>query len=355
MKKTLILLVALLSVVCAITLFACGGDDDSSSSFPTYNITLEKSSDYELSASTLTSESYKEIIITVTLKNADKKLVGIKYGDKYANRLSDTTYSLFMPAKNVTVSAELEDYTEILKSDNTSAPFVSFSSANTKTVVPNTGDVHLYLNFNANWMTILNKEVKSSNEKAVPIEAIEIERVKASSSDVIIGANIKIDTSKVSKGSSWLTFNFSNGNSPSQKGTIVFKLTVADSIEVETWTETVIFDTSALPAEYQDKLFYIRVDDQNYVNGMTNKEYQEFKDRPIFDGKISLDIEYAVGHEYFVSFGIVDETNPSNTIWFTLNDSIGFGSSSTGFNQCKKSRLTFIQNGCTLTIKVIKS
>ena len=33
---------------------------------------------------------------------------------------------------------------------------------------------------------------------------------------------------------------------------------------------------SALTAEYQDKLFYIRVDDQNYVNGMTNKEYQEF-------------------------------------------------------------------------------
>ena len=355
MKKTLILLVALLSVVCAITLFACGGDDDSGSSFPTYKITLEQSSDYELSASTLTSESYKEIIITVTLKNADKKLVGIKYGDEYAYRLSDTTYRLLMPAKNVTVSAELEDYTEILKSDNTSAPFVSFSSANAKTVVPNTGYAYFNLNFNANWMTILNKEVKSANKSVVPIEAIAIVTETASSSNAIVGAKIRIDTSKVSKGSSWLTFNFTNGNSSSQKGTIVFKLTVADSIEVETWTETVVFDTSALPAEYQDKLFYISVDDQNYVNGMTNLKYQEFKDKPISDGKISLDIEYAVGHEYFVSFGIVDETNPSNTIWFTLNDSIGSGSSSTGFNQCKASYLSFIQNGYTLTINVIKS
>lgn len=353
MKKTLILLVALLSVVCAITLFACGGDDGSDSSFPTYKITLEKSSDYELSASTLTSESYKEIIITVTLKNADKKLVGIKYGDEYANRLSDTTYSLLMPAKNVTVSAVLEDYTEILKSDNTSAPFVSFSSANAKTVVPNTGDAHLYLNFNANWMTILKEEFKSANESVVPIEAIEIERVKADGSNVIIGANIKIDTSKVSKGSSWLTLNFANGNSPSQKGTIVFKLTVADSIEVETWTETVVFDTSALPAEYSGKTFNVSFTDYNYVNGMTNKEYQKF-DQAAVDNKVSVDIEYAVGHKYFVSFGIVDETNPSNTIGFTLNESIGSGSTATGFNQYRDFYLSFIQNGSTLEIKVVK-
>ena len=353
MKKTLILLVALLSVVCAITLFACGGDDDSDPSFPTYKITIEQSEDCELSASTLTSESYKEIIITVTLKNADKKLVGIKYGDEYAYRLSDTTYRILMPAKNITVSAELEDYTEILKSDNSSAPFVSFSSANTKTVVPNTGYAYLYLSFNANWMTILNNDVKSANESVVPTEAIAITTETASSSNVIVGANIRIDTSKVSKGSSWLTFNFKNSNSSSQKGTIVFKLTVADSIEVETWTETLVFDTTLLPSEYQDKLFYIGVNDQTYVNGMTNLEYQKFENRPIVDGKISIDIEYAVGHKYFVSFGIIDETTPANSIWFTLNDSIGSGSSSTGFNQCKNSVLSFIQNGYTLTINVV--
>ena len=353
MKKTLILLVALLSVVCAITLFACGGDDGSDSSFPTYKITLEKSSDYELSASTLTSESYKEIIITVTLKNADKKLVGIKYGDEYAYRLSDTTYRLLMPAKNVTVSAELEDYTEILKSDNTSTPFVSFSNANAKTVVPNTGYAYLNLNFNANWMTILNKEVKSANKKAVPIEAIAIQTETASSSNAIVGAKIRIDTSKVSKGSSWLTFNFTNGNSSSQKGTIVFKLTVADSIEVETWTETVVFDTSALPAEYSGKTFNVIFMDYNFVSGMTNKEYQKFAQAAV-DNKVSVDIEYAVGHKYFVSFGIVDETNPSNTIWFTLNESVGHGSTATGFNQYRGSYLSFIQNGYTLEIKVVK-
>lgn len=354
MKKTLILLVALLSVVCAITLFACGGDDGSDSSFPTYKITLEKSSDYELSASTLTSESYKEIIITVTLKNADKKLVGIKYGDEYAYRLSDTTYRLLMPAKNVTVSAELEDYAEILKSDNTSTPFVSFSSANAKTVVPNTGYAYLNLNFNANWMTILNKEVKSANKSVVPIEAIAIVTEEASSSNAIVGAKIRIDTSKVSKGSSWITFNFTNGNSSSQKGTIVFKLTVADSIEVETWTETVVFDTSALPAEYSGKTFDVSFTDYNFVSGMTNKEYQKFAQAAV-DNKVSVDIEYAVGHKYFVSFGIVDETNPSNTIWFTLNETVGSGSTATGFNQYRNSYLSFIQNGYTLTIKVIKS
>lgn len=258
-----------------------------------------------------------------------------------------------MPAKNTTVSAELEQFEEILASDNTSKPFVSFSPSNTKVIVPNTGEIDLFAPINGSYMTLWNKKVYSSNTASIPYSAIRIEKRITSSSNKIIGADIYINTAKVQKGYSWLELNFINLNTTSQRGKIVFKITVDDVIAVETWDETLIFDISLIDSKYQNGDFRVSFSDWDYVNGMNCKSYQLFENLKAINNKITVNMKYTVSHRYQISIGVADETNPSKTIWFNLMESIGEGSAQTELNQFKKNILTFGTPNSSLTIKAM--
>lgn len=352
MKKIKYILTMVLCVLCSLVFVACGNDNSENAKSKQYTISLETSTDYELFSDKLNAEAFEEVTISVTLKTVDKKLVAVKYEEKTVSQSSDGKFRFLMPASNVTVSAVLEEYQEILASDDTSRPFVSFSSSNTKTIVPNTGDIELYAPMNASYMTIMRKSVTSSNPNAIPTNAIKVEGRITSSSNLIIGADITIDTSKVSLGYSWIEINFTNGNSY-QKGKLVFKLTVAESIAVETWTEYLELDISSLDQEYQDGNFYVGLSDLDHVPGMTSESYQYFRDIKAENGKLKITMEYAVAHRYQISVGVIDQETDRVSTWFNLMESIGAGNSSTGYNQYKSKKLTFIQNGYTLTISVI--
>lgn len=353
MKKIKYILTMVLCVLCSLVFVACGNDNSENAKSKQYTISLETSTDYELFSDKLNAEAFEEVSISVTLKTVDKKLVAVKYGEKTVSQNSDGKFTFLMPTTDVTVSAVLEEYQEVLASNDTSRPFVSFDSANTKTIVPNTGDIELYAPMNASYMTILRKSISSSNQNAIPTNAIKVEGRITSSSNVIIGADITIDTSKVSLGYSWIEINFTNGNSPSQKGKLVFKLTVAESIAVETWTEYLELDISSLDQEYQDGNFYVGLSDLDHVPGMTSESYQYFRDIKAENGKLKITMEYAVAHRYQISVGVIDQETDRVSTWFNLMESIGAGNSSTGYNQYKSKKLTFIQNGYTLTISVI--
>lgn len=352
MKKIKYILTMVLCVLCSLVFVACGNDNSENAKSKQYTISLETSTDYELFSDKLNAEAFEEVTISVTLKTVDKKLVAVKYGEKTVSQNSDGKFTFLMPTTDITVSAVLEEYQEVLASDDSSRPFVSFDSANTKTIVPNTGDIELYAPMNASNMTILRKSISSSNQNAIPTNAIKVEGRITSSSNIIIGADITIDTSKVSLGYSWIEINFTNGNSY-QKGKLVFKLTVAESIAVETWTEYLELDISSLDQEYQDGNFYVGLSDLDHVPGMTSESYQYFRDIKAENGKLKITMEYAVAHRYQISVGVIDQETDRVSTWFNLMESIGAGNSNTGYNQYKSKKLTFIQNGYTLTISVI--
>ena len=349
MKKIIISLLACLMLLCSFS--ACNDGGGSQSKPKLYNVTVETSSDYDITVDKTSAEAFDEINVNVKLKTADKKLVAIKYGQTTVTQNSDGNFSFLMPTSDVKISAVLEDYVESVKSDTSSSPFVSFSSANPKTIVPDTGTVKLYLGINANWMTILNTTFTSSDTTVIPKNAIEIENVLSSSSNAITGAYVCVDTTKIQKGYSWLDFNFVNGNSSSQKGKITVKISVEESIDVQTWKEKLIFDTSKIDAKYQDKNFTVYLNDYDYIKGMNTQEYTSYSDLKIEGGKIVLEIEYAVGHKYAIGLYIPGET-PADNVWFTLLENVGQGSLSTGYNQYKNSRLSFIFEDVTLTIGV---
>ena len=349
MNKLQTIFLAVIAVVCAFTFVGCGDNEPEE---PKHTITLTQTDDYGLTANKTEGVFGDEIIINVELKNFDKKLTGVSYGSGMAGKKTDTSYS-FVLTKNVTITAILEDYAEQLTSDTSSRPFAAFSSSNTKTIVPNTGDAELSIDLNGAYMTILNSTITSSNQSVIPNDAFTIEKITGSSSNLIYGATLIVDTTKIHNGSTWVTIALSNGNTSSQKGTLVVKMTVADSIPVTTWTETVVFDLRNIPTQYknQDTNFYIAFYDYDYINGMDIDNYIYFENQKISnDNTISVTFTYAAEHKYSVSLGIHNEESPADSIWFTLNESVGSGTNVTGFNQYKNSYLSFINNNSTLTI-----
>lgn len=174
MKKIKTILTTFVCVLCSFIFAACG--DDSGLKPKQYNITLETSTEYELSSNRTKAEAFDQITITVTLKTADKKLVGIKYGNETVSQNRNGTFNFLMPTSDVTVSAILEDYVEVLASDSSSRPFVSFNKSNTKTIVPNTDEVALKTTINSSNMTILRTNISSSNTTSIPEDAIKIEK-----------------------------------------------------------------------------------------------------------------------------------------------------------------------------------
>lgn len=350
MKKFKTILTMFVCVLCSFIFAACG--DDPGLKPKQYNITLETSTEYELSSNRTKAEAFDQITITVTLKTADKKLVGIKYGNETVSQNRNGTFTFFMPTSDVTVSAILEDYVEVLASDSSSRPFVSFNKSNTKTIVPNTGIVTLKTTINGSYMTILRKNISSSNTTSIPENAIEIKKETESSGNLIIGADINIDTSKVSLGYSWIEINFANGNVSSQTGKLVFKLTVANEISVETWKENLVFDISSLSNVYKNEVFTVWLTDSNHVKGMTSESHHVFENLSAENNKIKITFDYTLNHNYYVDLYIKDKEDPDLITWFKFDETISGGNSVTGFNQYKNNLLSFVTENFTLTIRV---
>lgn len=329
------------------TFVACGKDNPTPSA-PKYTITLEQTDDYTLEADKSSSESFEYVNVTVNLLDFDKKVIGVKYNNDYASKKSDGTFTFLMPAKNVVVSVVLEDYLEQLTSDTTSRPFMTFSSANVKTLVPNSGDFSMYIATNGSYMSRIRSEIASSNQSVIPDDAFSITNKCSSGSNLIIGTNIIVDTSKISKGTTWLTVSFVNDNVSSQKGTIVVKLTVDSSIDVDVWTETLTFKIDSKDAS--TSTFEITVSNLDYQPGMPEElDHQSFKNLQVKDGKITVEIKYVSGQTFMIGlFKYVD--GQSNFVEMKLLESVEEGSTPTGFNQYKNGILTFIRNGASLTI-----
>lgn len=350
MKKVVLGFMSMLSLL-AMTLgiAACGGEEKPGKQ--TYSITCEASDDYELQASKTSSEAGEKISVTVTVKSEDKYLTGVRYNGEECIKEGDG-FVFTMPSENVTLTAVLENYT--LTTENGIAKLEDEAT----TVIVNgtypggildTKTWEISVALESSTMTSLNASYESSNEDALPVGAISTKNVEASSSNVIVGAKIVIDTTKIKTGVSWLTATFKSGNNSSQKGTLVLKITVAESVQVEYWNENLVFDVENFDA---DTTFYVYVSDQNYIENNEVEKNQSFDELKAQEGKVTVSFRYAPGHSYWLEFGV---KTADGFIWYDLSETVGSGSSDTGFNQFKDNLLSFVEPDATLNITVLES
>lgn len=350
MKKILFIFVTLLSLL-AMTLgiAACGGEEKTETQ--TYSITCQTSDEYTLQASKASAEAGESISVTVTVKSEDKYLTGVQYNGEECTKEGDG-FVFTMPAENVTLTAVLGNYTQTTENgiakleDEATAVIVNGTYPGG---ILDTKTWKISVGLDASYMTMLNASYESSNEEVLPVGAISTENVQASGSNVIVGAKIVIDTTKIKAGVSWLTATFKSGNNSSQKGTLVLKITVSESVQVEYWNETLVFDVEDFGA---DTTFYVYVSDRNYIENDEVKQNQNFDELKAQDGKVTVTFRYAPGHSYWLEFGV---NTADGVIWYDLSESVSGGSSDTGFNQYKDKLLSFIEPDYTLNITVLET
>ena len=275
------------------------GPEDTPSSF---DITVEQSSDYEIEAPS-SAAPLDDVEFTVTVKNPDKYVAGATYNGEDCFG-SDGEYSFIMPTEDVVLKAVLADYEEVL-----SDGVVTFTASNARSIAVGDSN-HSYwdddnnlvdcwrLDISLDWgahNTALgrNSYVRSTNQAVIPDGAITfVPADKASDGNWYYGVDVRIDTSKISVGSTWLIMYFQSYNSSSKDGRICVKMTVTEEA-VAPETMQVVF-TYQNTTQYPDEDVFINITDNADDTSLKTIYLKDFT-----DGEYVF--EYAVGHTYSLS------------------------------------------------------
>ena len=327
MKKfgKLIFILCLVAVL-AVTVAACNekGEENNGGGGTLYGITMPSSDIYTIGGEV--PESATEgttITFTVTLNDPENSaILGVTveptFDASYDIASNNGTYSFVMPASPVKIIIDARAYAEVLSDGG-----LTFMTSNPTTITVNGGndmtwggpdgtqliDVWEFgLVFGWGYTSNLSSRsyVTSSNEDVIPADAIsDIKEGSKSSGGTISSASFYIDPAKINPGTTWLEI-YLRSNNTSSDGTLFVKITVlpeGGSIEVETWTETIVFDISS--SIDMDEVNFT-VTDNDYASNTGTEERQQFMpgEYTYEDGEVSIEIEYVVGHEYSVSVGI---------------------------------------------------
>ncbi len=363
-KKNIALLLSLVAIMVfgVFALSACGDTEEPEQTATKHNVTAQSTGECSVTVDKTQAEFAETVTVTVDLKVTDKYVEKVTYNGQEATKRSENTYDFLMGNEDVVVAVELKEYKQLLVDPN---GFATYLTLNPTTIAKNNGTISLTVSLNANYMTILNWDIQSTNQAAIPGSsvktsyselaesgAISAEVQTSSQSNVITSLRIYIDTDKIESGKTFLLINLQNGNSSSQAASLVVPLTVAEDIVTTKWNETLIFNVSALPNNVKQGKFNIYVTDYDYVAGSDNQEYQNFENIEADDNdKIEIAIEYVPTRRYYIAIWYVEQ-NGSLTC-YDLADTVGSGSTATGFNQIKKSMLTLLSDGQSFEITVL--
>lgn len=364
-KRIIIALCLTFVMVCGLfALVACNGDDggdNSQPSFAKHSVTVQSTEDCTLTVDKAQAEFAETITVTVALKNTDKYVESVLFNGQEAYKRSETTYDFLMGNDDVVVTAVLKDYQQRLTDGK---GFATYSLENPTSLAKGNGEVDLTISLNGSYMTILDWSIKSTNQAVIPGSSVKnsygelteggaisarVETVKYG--NVVNALVISINTDEINTGKTFLLIDLKNGNVSSQKASLVVPIEVKETIVTEKWSETVVFDVSALPSDLQKGKFNVYFNDLNYVSGSDNKQYQNFLDVQIGeDGNVTCNIEYVPNHKYYVTFGVVADNG--ETTYYNLLNTVGTGSTQTGYDQLKNSELTMIANNHSITLHV---
>lgn len=364
MKKfgKLIFILCLVAVL-AVTVAACNEKDDvmGGPDGPRYGITMPSSDIYAIGGEV--PEDAAEgttITFTVTLNDPENSaILGVTveptFDASYDIASDNGTYSFVMPASPVKIIIDARAYEEVL-----SDGVVTFSSSNVTTFekgAANTSQEHTWvfdiaLDWGAyNTAFSRNTEVTSSDQSVIPADAISFEKADfPSDGNWFYGADVKIDTSKVNPGTTWLEMYFQSDNSSSKDGTVCVKVTVLPEKEpepivpVEKWTATVKFQM----VNYEVEVFQFK--DLDHEENTDAKQYQSFYEpghvnSPQYtvddDNYVTLTIEYVPEHRYEITI-YVSLTGEGEQLY------IGMDTSSDGA-EYRNGELTFDKDNGSIT------
>ena len=293
MKKfAKIILMLCLVAALAVTVAACNddkGNEGGGGGGTQYSIQAPAASDvFTIEGLPETATEGTTITFTVTLNDPENSaILGVTveptFDASYDIASDNGTYSFVMPASPVKIIIDARAYEEVL-----SDGVVTFSSSNVTTFekgAANTSQEHTWvfdiaLGWGAyNTAFSRNTEVTSSDQSVIPADAISFEKADfPSDGNWFYGADVKIDTSKVNPGTTWLEMYFQSDNSSSKDGTVCVKVTVLPEKEpepivpVEKWTATIKFQVTAVETED----LYFRFEDLDHEENTDAKLAQIF-------------------------------------------------------------------------------
>ena len=330
MRKKIITVfaVCLLALCLTVVFVACddntggGGGDDKGT---LYSIQAPAASD-AYTVSGLPEGAYEgdTVTFTVALTNpADSVLNYVEiYGSemKY-NRLTpagDGSYSFTMPAEPVRVTVDADYYP-----DNDTDNFLTWDEDNPTTAekwIPHyDGDMYFdsdNLSLVANvtddpkgtggWFNHHEERAFSLNEDVIPNDALTITYEEEDNRNDAYMFTVDIDRSKINAGTAKIVLVVENGSSFGDESVLACTITVTEREPYETveiWTETIIFDVSAIENDEHTEDLYFVFTDKDYDDNTYAQQSQTILETEyeIVDGKVELTINYVVGHEYEIT------------------------------------------------------
>lgn len=330
MRKKIITVfaVCLLALCLTVVFVACddntggGGGDDKGT---LYSIQAPAASDV-YTVSGLPEDAYEgdTVTFTVALTNpADSVLNYVEiYGSemKY-NRLTpagDGSYSFTMPAEPVRVTVDADYYP-----DNDTDNFLTWDEDNPTTAekwIPHyDGDMYFdsdNLSLVANvtddpkgtggWFNHHEERAFSLNEDVIPNDALTVTYEEEGNRNDAYMFTVDIDRSKINAGTAKIVLVVENGSSFGDESVLACTITVTEREPYETveiWTETIIFDVSAIENDEHTEDLYFVFTDKDYDDNTYAQQSQMILETAyeIVDGKVELTINYVVGHEYEIT------------------------------------------------------
>lgn len=328
---------------------ACGGTETSPTA-KSYSIIYDDGNNYEIT--NLPSEANSGELVSFNVKSTSVfYTIDAVYANNEVLNANVNSYSFVMPANDVTIKIttskvdEYNDENDNLDWANSFNGVISEASTSDKANSYSVSqDVYLsFLNITSqSYITSIQSTIKSSDQSVIPDDAITLKTITSSYSNIIVGGYLQIDLKKVKAGECLIYVNLKPNNK--SLGTLIKKFEVVPygTIELDTMSVTLKFENNS---KYDFDELYLNLSDQNYVYGSSYSQIQTIYLSDLIDGTITFD--YIKGHKYFVSCGIVG-TGDS----IRINDWVGSGSSTTGFNQLKNNILELIDSNSYVQINL---
>lgn len=306
-----------------------------------YKITYENGDWYQINNLADEAMAGDKVYFDINVTSVFYEINEVHANEEKINK-GNLGWSFTMPEQDVTITVsgkdvgEYNDENDKLDWASNVTGFISAPKESDKNV---SWDVEQEINLSfvgisqSNYISQVKSIIYSSNESVIPQNAITFEPIKASQSNIIIGGKLVINLKLISQGETYIYVKLDPNNS--SLGTLIKKFTVVEygKLELESFDVTLKIDNNS---NYDNSELYLNISDRNYVYGSTENQVQTFYLNEIENNTITF--KYFVNHNYFLSCGINDGSGNS----ITIEDWVGSGSSTTGFNQLIDNLLTII-------------
>ncbi len=378
MKHTTKTLLAVLSACLALTLScgilaACGDGDDAGGKGTRYSIQAPDASDV-FTVTGLPDGAYEGDTVTfgVTLTHPEESILekvelygsSIKYRELTAD--ANGKYTFTMPAEPVRLSVSADYYP-----DNETDNFLSWDTENSKTVEiwqPHFDGDNYYESDDAVLTANVTKKPSgvgydgligysarmiSLDEDVIPAEALGDEPEPVSTTtpvNMTVGLEIHIDRTKIRAGTAKLILIVDNEHKFGDEAVLACTVTVTEPeplTQVELWAQTVTFDVSAIKDdENTQKISFVFVDLDYQDTMYLRPSYMfDWEDCTVTDGKVTIELPYAVGHRYQVTFHYYMSTQPAYP-------DVSLVGSPANVTFASDNILTFQADGCSIELKL---